>query len=379
VTKPFNGDELVVAVDRALECGRLRKENHVLRAALPAPAKTTTTAPMIGSCSAMTTLRGQLGRISASQGTVLISGESGTGKELAARAIHEASPRAGRPFLAINCAALSASLLESELFGHEKGAFTGADKMRKGRFEIADGGTLLLDEISEIPTELQAKLLRVLQEQAFERVGSSTTMRVDVRVIATTNRCLASEVEAGRFRRDLFFRVNVLPVEVAPLRDRLGDLEALATHFLGLIALREGREAKAFAGEAMDALRAYGWPGNIRELQNICERASVLSSGGVIDAALIAPWLHQGQSALPAPSATATANCTVDEPEEFPEWMICNGQLQLEDIEREAILATLARNGGHRQKSASALGIGVRTLGLKLKKWKDERIVEASV
>jgi two-component system, NtrC family, response regulator HydG len=201
------------------------------------------------------------------------------------------------PFLAINCAALSTSLLESELFGHEKGAFTGADKLRKGRFELADGGTLLLDEISEISPEIQAKLLRVLQEQCFERVGSSDSRSVDVRVIATTNRHLPTEVEKGTFRQDLYFRLNVLPVTMPALREHAEDIPELAMHFLKQVAGREGKPVKRIAADAMDVLMQYPWPGNVRELQNICERAAVLTSGEEIEASLIRPWLATGETA----------------------------------------------------------------------------------
>lgn len=379
VTKPFSGDELTIAVARAIEHASLRRENEVLRASIgPATApKTASKDQMVGSCKAMDALRGELDSIAASHGTVLISGESGTGKEVAAKVLHEASPRADKPFLAINCAALSESLLESELFGHEKGAFTGADVLRKGRFELADGGTLLLDEISEIPATLQAKLLRVLQEHSFERVGSSTTRSVDVRVIATTNRNLAKEVEEGRFRGDLFFRLNVLPVTLAPLRARPGDLEELASHFLAKIGKREGRPSKTFTADAFGVLRSYGWPGNIRELQNICERAAVLSPSTTIEASLIAPWVESVPNQ--APHGALDLSGADRSPTTTEQSMVCDGEVKLEDIEREAILATLARNGGHRQKSARALGIGIRTLGLKLKKWKDMQIVEANV
>ena len=396
VTKPFSGDELTLAVDRGLECGHLRKENSVLKATVETPV-----APgvdrgtrMVGNGAAMTAMKSSLVKIAESHGTVLINGESGTGKEVAARFIHESSPRRNQPFLALNCAALSPALLESELFGHEKGAFTGADKLRKGRFELADGGTLLLDEISEIPADLQAKLLRVLQEQCFDRVGSSTTHAVDVRVIATSNRDLSAEVDAGRFKGDLFFRLNVLPIEMPSLRNRVEDLPALADHFFSELAVREGGEGLSFDSEAMDSLMAYHWPGNVRELQNICERAAVLSTGPVIKASLVAPWLSAHSGAISGVSvfggtpangmgaSEVTSSGTDGDPSlpsELPEWMICNGRLKLADIERETILATLARNGGHRQKSAKALGIGVRTLGLKLKKWKDEQLVEAGV
>ena len=391
VTKPFGGDELAIAVERAIEHGRLRRENEVLRAAAGTPLASASGHRLVGDGPTMTETRERLERIGDSHGTVLITGESGTGKEVAARCLHEASPRREGPFLAINCAALSASLLESELFGHEKGAFTGADKLRKGRFELADGGTLLLDEISEIAPELQAKLLRVLQEQTFERVGSSQTLSVDVRVIATTNRDLATEVDAGRFRGDLFFRLNVLPIEMPSLRDRPEDLGALANHFLSAVGAREGRPCKTLAPDAIEAFTRYAWPGNVRELQNICERAAVLSAGEEISGSLVRPWLqnpteqvatttggvHLGLAASaeetkPAGAVGTTSGIVQD-------WIACDGELTLADIERETIVATLRRNSGHRQRSAQALGIGVRTLGLKLKKWKEDQVVSADL
>ena len=397
VTKPFTGDELELSVERALEHARLHKENQVLKAAASPGGTRSAAVSMVGSGGSMTELKERLTIVADSHATVLLNGESGTGKEVAARLIHETSPRAGEPFLAVNCAALSANLLESELFGHEKGAFTGADKTRKGRFELADGGTLLLDEISEMPLELQAKLLRVLQERAFERVGSSRTQTVDVRVIATTNRALEDEVEKGTFRSDLFFRLNVLPFTMPPLRDRLEDLPELAEHFLAKVAEREGREPVRFSEEARDCLRRYGWPGNVREFQNICERAAVLTREGEITASLIRPWLQfdvgpeaslKSGSRLvvtadgPTPSDIASANEEAveravlgDDLSSVRQYMACDGELTLEDIEREAILATLEVNRGHRQKSARALGIGVRTLGMKLKRWKEAQLV----
>jgi len=391
ITKPFSGDELVVAVDRAVEHARLLRENQILRAAARSSARGEPSGHvMIGGGSRMTALRERLARISDSHGTVLITGESGTGKEVAAHWIHQNSPRADQPLLAINCAALSTSLLESELFGHEKGAFTGADKLRKGRFELADGGTLLLDEISEIAPAIQAKLLRVLQERTFERVGSSASRAVDVRVIATSNRNLPDEVRKGSFREDLFFRLNVLPVEMPALRDRKEDVGELVSHFLGLVAKREGRPVKQTPVEAMELLRRYDWPGNVRELQNICERAAVLTPGERIEASLIEPWLAAAaRPALSAAPAMAVNGVIASHAVEskmmpdamsaaarlLPDQLVCDGDLTLETIEREAILATLEQNNGHRQKSAAALGIGVRTLGLKLKKWKELRLI----
>jgi transcriptional regulator with GAF, ATPase, and Fis domain len=331
---------------------------------------------MIGDGKCMMALKSRLDKIADSHGTVLIGGESGSGKEVAARRIHESSPRADAAFLAINCAALSTSLLESELFGHEKGAFTGADRLRKGRFEIADGGTLLLDEISEIAPAIQAKLLRVLQERTFERVGCSRSRTVDVRVIATTNRDLPSEVARGTFRQDLFFRLNVLPVVMPPLRRIIEELDKLATHFLGQVAAREGRTVKTLEPAALDLMRAYPWPGNVRELQNVCERAAVLTADDLIRATLIEPWLQSPVMARPASMIEAQPLAS-DLQAELG--VVCDGSLTLEDVEREAIIATLKRNHGHRQRSAAALGIGVRTLGLKLKKWKEQQIVSESL
>ena len=411
VTKPFSGDELSISAERALEHARLLRENQVLRANAAPQTRRAQSHRMIGSGAAMEALRAKLMPIAASHGTVLVTGESGTGKEVAARFIHENSPRAGGPFLAINCAALSSALLESELFGHEKGAFTGADRLRKGRFELADGGTLLLDEISEIPPDLQAKLLRVLQEKSFERVGSSVSQKADVRIIATTNRDLAREVDAARFRGDLYFRLNVLPIRMPALRDRVSDVAELSEHFLGLVADREGGKRKKLAKDALSLFERYGWPGNVRELQNLCERAAVLASGDVIAPDLVEPWLvandvpaqsssgglgvrlsrlaaidtpvietfSSASSALlgsvPAAAGHAGSNGTAHGDGTGIPSLVCDGALTLDEIERRSIVATLERFRGHRQKSAKALGIGVRTLGLKLKKSKEESLV----
>ncbi len=356
IQKPFEGDQLVVTVRRAVEHRRLLQENTALKTSdqdfREAPV-------LIGRSLAMRTLAQQIQQIARSNGTVLISGESGTGKEVVARTLHAHSARRDRVMLCVNCAALSSSLLESELFGHEKGAFTGAEALRKGRFELADGGTLLLDEISEISPQLQAKLLRVLQEQQFERVGASLPMQVDVRVIATTNRDLAKCVADGSFRQDLYYRLNVLPICLPPLRQRTGDPPLLAEHFLTQVAMREGREVKRFDPEAMELIRQYPWPGNVRELQNICERASVLTKSQQISVATIGPWLAQ-----PEPVGQPDASL---------------GTGRLEEIERHQILRTLERCNGNRQQAARSLGIGVRTLGLKLKKWKEQNLVAQTV
>ncbi|MFM9958273.1 MAG: sigma-54-dependent transcriptional regulator [Phycisphaerales bacterium] len=423
ITKPFEGDELVIAVKRALEHARLRRENAVLRASAspgspvltrdsdgasgagstPSGAASLASGGselfgldrIIGNSPSVRALKDRLLAVASSHGTVLISGESGVGKEVVSRAIHELSPRCAEPFLGVNCAAMSEGLLESELFGHEKGAFTGAERLRKGRFELAHRGTLLLDEISEVRPQVQAKLLRVLQERSFERVGASLSMSVDVRVIATTNRDLSREVERGGFRSDLYYRLNVLPLHLPALRERIEDVALLAPHFVREVCRREGRAEVAIENGAVELMTAYAWPGNVRELQNLCERAVVLCRGGSISADLVRGWLATpgtmvgmpsvSMSGAMAPTMTAlpmaamssspTPLGSVVETTSVPAVKALVGR-SLEDIEREVIVETLHRHNGHRVKTARELGIGVRTLGLKLKKWKQLRLVE---
>ncbi len=424
ITKPFEGDELLITIKRAVNHGRVLRENALLKMGTMPTTDATRTASstslqgldrLVGISPAMERVRQQVLAVAGSQGTVLISGQSGTGKEVVARAIHESSSRADKPFLAVNCAALSESLLESELFGHERGAFTGADRMRKGRFELAHGGTLLLDEVSEVSLQVQAKLLRVLQERSFERVGSSVTIGVDVRVLATSNRDLPSEVAKGTFRQDLFFRLNVLPISVPPLRDRAEDVPMLVRHFVDQLCQRERCGRIEIEDGALELLEGYGWPGNVRELQNVCERAVVLMAARtrlgepgarVLTRAMVEPWLlgsMPGSQTEPVMAGRAgevngqgqgdrygngaglggnrlAGNGYADLIEPKPMSVIEGaGVRTLEDIEREAILATLAKFNGHRKKTANALGIGVRTLGLKLRKWKDQHLVDASI
>ncbi len=375
VQKPFEGDQLVMTLRRAVEHRRLIHEN----AALKSSNQSLEEAPMlIGQSQVMRKLGTQIKQIAQSNGTVLVHGQSGVGKEVVARTIHACSQRRDRVMLCVNCAALSSSLLESELFGHEKGAFTGAEQLRKGRFELADGGTILLDEISEISPQLQAKLLRVLQEQQFERVGSSLTMQINVRVIATTNRDLIQCVADGSFRQDLYYRLNVLPVEVPPLAGRLEDVPVLANHFLHQLTLRDGRDAKHFDLQATELLQSYRWPGNVRELQNICERACVLSRGRTITANVIRPWLM-------GPSPENAVGAAENRSGQAPQIHVTAAASSfydpkpLEQVEREEILRALEFNHGNRQRTAHALGIGVRTLGLKLKKWKENNLVGQTV
>ncbi len=358
VQKPFESDEILVIVERAIEHQKLVADNQAFRA----NAEATPPKVLVGSSRQMQDIRARIAQVAASSSaTVLISGESGTGKENVAQVIHSQSGRASRPMVCLNCAALPANLLESELFGHEKGAFTGADKLRKGRFELADGSALLLDEISEIDLGIQAKLLRVLQERAFERVGGSVTQQVDVRVIATTNRNLHDWARQGKFREDLYYRLNVVPIALPPLRERIEDVPALCEHFLARIAARDGRPARTFESRAMDLLQRYSWPGNVRELENICERSVVLEIGETIRANTIGPWLSTmgvNEDVIVAMNGDSASTGGV-----------------LEELERRTIMKVLDKHNGHRLRTAKELGIGLRTLGMKLKKYKDEGIL----
>lgn len=294
--------------------------------------------------------------VAASQATVLIYGESGTGKELLARFIHNRSPRAHRPFVAVNCAALPDGLLESELFGHERGAFTGALVRKLGKFEMAHGGTLLLDEISEMNLALQAKLLRVLQEREVDRIGGREPVKVNIRVIATTNRPLRHEVEQGRFREDLYYRLNVFPITLPPLRERSGDISLLAKHFVKSCAARNGLPPPAISEAALAALERRPWKGNVRELENAVERAVLLASSGTIGPEHFA--IEEGGSA----HATAVAASTPH--------VEATGNGSLWEMERELIMKTLARMNGNRTHAAKALGISIRTLRNKLREYR---------
>ena len=308
---------------------------------------------MVGESPALQAITKQVERVAITKATVLIRGESGAGKELVARAIHESSDRQGGPFVCLNCAALSESLLESELFGHEKGAFTGATEKKAGKFELADGGTLFLDEIGEMSPTIQAKFLRVLEGHAFERVGGSTRLKVDVRVVAATNRNLEDAVASGGFRRDLYFRLRVVEIAVPPLRKRPDDIDLLASHFLGRFARETGRRLEGFTPEALAAMQAYHWPGNIRELRNCIERAVVLSASSSIDVSDLAlsTLAASGDTGkIQAPSAGFS-----------PE--------PLADVEKRHILATLESTGGNKSKAAGLLGIERSTLDRKLARW----------
>jgi DNA-binding NtrC family response regulator len=344
IEKPLNASQLEQIVARALR----QAETLVAKTAIGCASSPGANAAMIGASAAMQQLRKRIAQVGPTDVAVLITGENGTGKELVARSIHAASRRAARDMISVNCPVLSDHLMESELFGHERGAFTSADAPRVGRFELADGGTIHLDEITEIDLKLQAKLLRVLQEKTFERVGASQSVKVDTRVLATTNRVLRDEVHAGRFREDLYFRLAVVELEVPPLRQRLDDIPQLIAHFQTRAAQRLGSDPTDFDASARQLLAAYHWPGNVRELENIVTRASVFAGGKAITADELRPWLIGGGEADDAP-LNASSNVSIDE------------------MERKLIESTLDHYGGHRQKTATALGIGVRTLSGKLR------------
>ncbi|MCA9105594.1 MAG: sigma-54-dependent Fis family transcriptional regulator, partial [Planctomycetales bacterium] len=371
--KPFDVDQLEGVVKHALESAQVVGRRSEMVVADPDL--------LVGDSPAMRRLKQRIALVAATDVTVLITGESGTGKELVARAIHCASPRHDRPLVSLNCPALSTSLMESELFGHEQGAFTNANKPRLGRFELADQGTIFLDEVTEIELGLQAKLLRVLQEQTFERVGSSDTRQVDVRVIAATNRDVAREVAEGRFREDLYFRLAVVPIEVPPLRDRLEDIPALASHLLRQAAARCGRTPLEMESGFVERLQGYHWPGNVRELENLMTRVTVLAQGDRLRAADIDEpkfGASRAPSVVPFPAACRDTppTCELERigsraASSFTEAEITgsDGEVNLEQAERQLIESTLARFEGHRERTAKALGIGVRTLSNKLRAW----------
>jgi DNA-binding NtrC family response regulator len=349
LAKPVDPDHLLLVVDRALAQTRLVREHALLKEELAARRG----APRIlGDAPALRQAAQAVQRAAAADVTVLLEGESGTGKELFARALHAWSPRAQGPFIAINCAALPETLLESELFGYEKGAFTGAGQRKLGRFELAHRGTLFLDEVGELAPSIQSKILRVLETREFERVGGTVTLHADVRLVAATNRQLRVEVAERRFREDLFFRLSVVPVTVPPLRQRGHDVTLLAQHFLERVALDRGRRVPRLDDTAVAALLAYTWPGNVRELQNCLERAALLLDGDVISAR----HLHLQPIALPAPPVAAPAAPDLSGP--LDELL---DRVRL-DTERQAIAAALARHGNDTRRTADALGLTFREL-----------------
>ncbi len=340
--KPLDPETLGAVVERAMEKARLVQEARRLRDRL---RERNALSHIVSSDPKMHAVLELVAQVGPSKASVLVTGESGTGKELIAEAIHAASPRAKAPFVRLHCAALSESLLESELFGHERGAFTGAFSRREGRFKQADGGTLFLDEIGEVPAAVQVKLLRFLQERTFERVGGNETLRVDVRIIAATNRDLGAEIKKGAFREDLFYRLNVVAVELPALRDRRADVPALASFFLRRYASENGKTIETFADDALAALLEYRWPGNVRELENVVERAVVLCDGHRIEKKHLSPTVvpaEDGEALPPIPGST------------------------IADLERYAILKTLEACGGSTSKAATVLGVSPRKIQYKL-------------
>ena len=352
--KPFSSDQIEITLRKAEEFTQLLKVNRLLN-----QDDEQTGYELLGQGSVMENLRALLRRVGRTDATVLIQGESGTGKELVARALYKESPRAGAPFIKLNCAAISETLIESEFFGHEKGAFTGALGKREGRFELAHGGTLLLDEISEISPAVQAKLLRVLQEREFERVGGTRTIKVNVRVIATTNRQLEQSVERKEFRQDLFFRLNVVPIHVPPLREHREDVAFLANHFMQRFARKHGVRVKGLSEDCLRALDRHTWPGNVRELQNVIERAVILCD----DSAMLEPE----HCYLPVPTRPVAVADPVPAPAEPGASTPPDAPaVTLHELEKRHIFTILERCHNNRTQAAKLLDISVRTLRNKL-------------
>ena len=397
VLKPFSPSQIDVILKKAQAFRQLLKVNKLLS------DPDDEDGVFVGRSPAITRLRQLVERVAPTDATVLITGESGTGKEMIAREFYRRSPRRNQPFIKVNCASISENLIESEFFGHERGAFTGATERREGRFELAHQGTLLLDEVSEIPLNLQAKLLRVLQEREFERVGGSRTIKVNVRIIATSNRDLLKHVEQGEFRQDLYYRLNVFPVHVPALRERIDDIMLLADHFLRRFARKHGIKVTGFSDSARTAMLGYRWPGNVRELQNTIERAVILSeSGRAVTAATLGlpgdlgaseppfvppePFIEEtavsgwapgeapsavvvgDSAAAPVPVASAPAPMPAE-----PTLPLTDDRghvLRLDELEKQAIRAALRQTGGNRTQAAIELGISIRTLRNKLQEYR---------
>ncbi len=357
--KPFSSDQIEVTLKKAENFTQLLKVNQYF-----SREEDEDTGELLGRSPNMENLRQLIRKVARTQATVLIQGESGTGKELVARALYRQSPRANAPFIKINCAAIPENLIESEFFGHEKGSFTGAVSKREGRFELAHGGTILLDEISEISPQVQAKLLRVLQERELERVGGNRTIKVDVRVIATTNRRIEEAVARNEFRQDLFFRLNVVPIHVPPLRERMEDVTFLAEQFLQRFARKHGVRVRGISPACANLMQSHGWPGNVRELQNVIERGVILCSDGeMLEPAHLGLTPHRASApvattpeAAIAPTSAAAPAATAGPAELLP----------LAEMEKRSIFAALEHTRGNRTHAAKILGISIRTLRNKL-------------
>jgi DNA-binding NtrC family response regulator len=365
VTKPFSMTQIDLVMKKASEFQRAVKVTDFLN------RDSISRREIIGKSPVVVRLKELIQRVGRTNATVMISGENGTGKELVANEIFLNSQRLNKPFIKVNCAAISETLIESEFFGHEKGSFTGATDQRDGRFELADGGTILLDEISEISLGLQAKLLRVLQEREFERVGGNKTIKVDVRVLATTNRDLFKAVQKGDFREDLYYRLNVFPIQVPPLRDRTGDVELLATHFLERFSREHGIKTAGFSPDGIAGLVAHNWPGNVRELQNVVERAAILTEEG----APITADLMGLASPIPtsAPSA-GSGQATNGSPANSNGNAASGDVVPLHEMEKRAIIQALQQTNGNRTQAAEMLQISIRTLRNKLAEYRESGV-----
>lgn len=356
VTKPVNLEKLEILIKRSLKTRKLEEENQGLRNLLQEKSKFE---GIIGKAPAFQSIMDQVNRVAPAKTTVLLQGETGTGKELIANAIHENSPRKKGPFIPVHCAALSANVLESELFGHEKGAFTGATERRLGRFEIADGGTLFLDELGEIDAATQVKLLRFLETKSFERLGSNRSISVDIRLVCATNRNLEKMVKNNQFREDLLYRLNVVEIILPPLRERQQDIQPLLEHYSQTLAKENGVKPVEFLPEIIETLKTYSWPGNIRELRNFCENTVVMRQGKKLTTADLDPKFH-------SPSNHSTSNL-----ETFPKSLPNSLGLSKEDNEKKLYREALIKTEGNRTKAAQLLGVSRRTLQRKLLIWSD--------
>ena len=353
ITKPFANDEILLSVRKALKLSHAERQNRLLRESLAEKFGKET---IIGNSKAIQDVLALAGKVAPTRSTVLITGESGTGKELVARAIHIASDRKDMPFVSVNCMSLNPGVLESELFGHEKGSFTGAMALKRGRFELAQGGTLFLDEIGELSLEMQVKLLRVLQERVIERVGGTETIAVDFRLVAATNKSLQDEITSGRFREDLFYRLNVVNIHLPPLRERREDIPILASHFLRKFSLENNREVHGFTPGAIDYLSAYEWPGNVRQLENVIERCVVLSSHDVINVEDLPPELRDEEMQFKSAVDLLPLKINLSE--------------TLEKIEAALIRRAMVHSGFVQVKTAEMLDVSKSLLQYKLKKYK---------
>jgi DNA-binding NtrC family response regulator len=387
VTKPWEAKELRGVLQYALDRFHLQRENRRMAGQLEEYAGYLNQqlhgafdfGNIIGDSAALREVLAQVEQVAPMSSTVLLRGETGTGKEMVAHAVHLNSPRADKPFVRVNCAALAPGVLESELFGHEKGSFTGAAQRRPGRFELADGGTLFLDEVGDLPMEVQIKLLRALQEREFERVGGTETVKVDVRLVSATNRDLEVMIADGSFRQDLYYRLNVFPIHLPPLRERLDDLPALVVHFVGKFARAQGVRPGAVTADALARLREYGWPGNVRELENIIERAMILARGGDVTGQHL-DFGRRAVGAVPAPAPAASSGpVAVGEP------AAPGGDdgrplgERLLDSERKEIIAAIEKSRGNIASASRMLGVNRSTLYYRLRKHSLEHLLPTKV